>query len=343
MHPSAPPSPRRSTRRTRRHALRALAGLTTFATTAVLTPWTSGPAQAQNTRPLQVIVGYPPGGGTDALARVLGEAITKTTGRAVVVRNVPGAGGQIAASTLLREAADGSAVLAINHPDLLLAAARANAGFKAADFQVIAVDMQDPRILLVKAGSEFDTFASFVARAKAQPGKLAVSVTAGSAQELFAKWLLDKLALDVTVVGYKGGAEASNALLAGDVAASVGDDFARFNLRSMTRALFVGAQNKSPRWPEAPTLAAALAPLGVAPPTPDFLSRYGIYVVPAAFKAKDPAAYAKLQQTLLQARASAEFQDYVARSKLQDLSIGKRGEDFEATFAADGAEIAKIR
>jgi len=301
------------------------------------------PVFAQSTAPLQMIVGYPPGGGTDVLARVLGDAITKATGRAVLVRNVPGAGGQIAASTLLREGADGNTVLAINHPDLLLAVARGNAGFKAGDFQVIAVDVQDPRILLVKKDSDIDSFAAFVARAKAQPGKFAVSVTTGSAQELFAKLLFDKLGLDVISVGYKGGAEASNAVLAGDVAATVGDDFARYNLRPMTRALFVGARQASPRWPEAPTLNAALAPLGVAPPTPDFLSRYGIYVVPASFKAKDAAGYGRLQQAILQARASAEFQDYLAKAKLQDLSIGTRGEDFDAAFAADFAEIQKIK
>src|SRR5688572_2249676 len=193
------------------------------------------PVFAQSAATLQIIVGYPAGGGTDVLARVLGDAITKTSGRAVVVRNVSGAGGQIAASTLLREGADGNTVLAINHPDLLLAVARGNAGFKASDFQVIAVDVQDPRILLVKKESDIDSLATFVARAKAQPGKLAVSVTTGSAQELFAKWLFDKLGLDVTSVGYKGGAEASNAVLAGDVAATVGDDFARYNLRPMTR------------------------------------------------------------------------------------------------------------
>lgn len=300
-------------------------------------------ARAQDGRALQIIVGYPPGGGSDVLARVLGEPLAKVLGRPVVIKNLPGAGGQIAASALLREGMDGLSILAINHPDLSIAVARGTVGLKATDFQVAMVDVQDPRIFLVKADSTIDSFDRFVTRAKAQPGKMAVSVTAGSAQELFAKWLFDKLGLDVIVVGYKGGAESSNALLAGDVAGSIGDDFARYNLRSLTKALFIGAQTKSPRWPEAPTLTAALAPFGVKPPSPNFLSRYGVYVVPAAVKAKDPAAYAKLQQALLQARRSPEFQDYVAKNKLQDLSIGKPGEEFERAFAADMLEIARIK
>ena len=168
-------------------------------------------------------------------------------------------------------------------------------------------------------------------------------MTAGSAQELFAKWLFNALGLDVIVVGYKGGAESANALLTDVVAGSIGDDFARMNMRSLAKALFVGAQEKSPRWPEAPTLAAALAPFGITPPSANFLSRYGVYVVPAALKAKDSAAYLKLQQTLLQARASPEFQNYIAKSQLGDLSIGKPGEDFESAFAADMNEIRKIK
>ncbi len=77
-------------------------------------------------------------------------------------------------------------------------------------------------------------------------------------------------------------------MLAGDVVATIGDDSARLNIRSQAKALFVGAKNKSPRWSEAPTLAEALAPYGVKLPSKDFLARYGVYVVPAAFKTKHP-------------------------------------------------------
>lgn len=303
----------------------------------------AAPAPAQEARPLQIIVGYPPGGGSDVLARVLGEAITKTAGRPVVVRNVAGAGGQIAATALLREPPENMTLLAINHPDLLLAIARGTAGLRAADFQVIMVDVQDPRVMLVKAGGDIESFGGFVQRAKARPGTLSFSVTAGSAQELMARWLNAQLGTDVIVVGYRGGAEASNALLSGDVAAHIGDDFARTNLRDMTKALFVGARQPSPRWPEAPTLADALAPFGVALPSPDFLSRFGIYVVPARLKAGDPAGYARLQRMLLEARSSPEFRDYVRRSRFEDLSIGKPGEEFEAAFVADMQAIAEIR
>jgi tripartite-type tricarboxylate transporter receptor subunit TctC len=198
-------------------------------------------------------------------------------------------------------------------------------------------------VFLVKADSQIDSFATFVARAKAEPGRLAVSVTAASAQELFAKWLFNALGLDVTIVGYKGGAEAANALLSEVVVANVGDDVGRMNMRSMTKALFVGAQAKSPRWPEAPTLTTALAAFGVALPSADFLSRYGVYVVPAALKVKEPAAYARMQQALLHARTSPAFQDYIAKLQMGDLSIGKPGEDFERAFAAEMNEIRKMK
>ena len=293
--------------------------------------------------PIQIIVSYGAGGGTDTLARLLAEPLAKKLGQPVTVQNLPGAGGQVAASALLREPPNGMTILATNQPDLLMGVALNKAPYKAEDFRVIMADLFDPRIMLVKSESKFASFGDFVDAAKAEPGKLAVSVSQGAAQELFAKWLFGALGLDVRLVGYNGGSAAANAMIAGDTVATIGDDFARFNLREQTKALVVGGAAKSPRWPEAATLTEALKPYGVTPPSPDFLARYGVYVVPSAFKAENPAAYAKLQAAMIAARESASFKDYITSNKLDDLSIGKPGEDFDAAFAKsiEGAKMAR--
>lgn len=301
-----------------------------------------GIARAQSDKPLQVIVGYPPGGSTDTFARLLSQPLLGVLGRSVVVRNQPGAGGQIAASALLREGTDGSAVLAINQPDLNLAISRGNAGFKASDFRVIMADLHEPRVFLVKNDSGIPNFVKFVEQARAKPGKLSISVAGGTAQEVMAKWLTDKLKIDVLVIPYKGGAEAVNALLAGDVTANLGDDFVRSSLRPRTTALFIGSDKKSPRWPEAETLQSQLKALGVAMPSPEFLGRYGVYVVSAAFAQKNPKGYQELQQAILKARTGQVFTDYIKANNLADLSLGEPGEQYERVFAAEMQEIERM-
>jgi tripartite-type tricarboxylate transporter receptor subunit TctC len=315
---------------------------TTTIGAAVVATAMPGIACAQSDKPLQIIVGYPPGGSTDTFARLLSQPLQGVLGRSVVVRNQPGAGGQIAASALLREGTDASAVLAINQPDLNLAIARGNAGFKASDFRVIMADLHEPRVFLVKNDSGIPNFVKFVEQARAKPGKLSISVAGGTAQEVMAKWLNDKLKIDVLVVPYKGGAEAVNALLAGDVTANLGDDFVRSNLRSKTTALFIGSDKKSPRWTEAETLQSQLKTFGVAMPSPEFLSRYGVYVVPAAFAQKNPKGYQELQQAILKARSGQVFTDYIKTNNLADLSLGEPGEQYERVFAAEMQEIERM-
>lgn len=309
---------------------------------ALVTP---GPATAEEypSGPVQILVAFGAGGGTDTLARLLAPSLSKILGKPVTVQNLPGGGGQVAATAVMRDGTDGLAILATNEPDLFMSTVFSRPPYKAGDLQTIMVDVLDPRIMLVKKESDINTFKEFVERAKAQPGKLAVSVTQGGAQELFAKWLFNKLGLQVRIVGYEGGGPAANAMLAGDVVAAVGDDSARLNVRSQTKALFVGAKAKSPRWSEAPTLAEAVAPYGLKLPSDDFLARYGVYVVPAAFKTKNPAAYAKLQKALIEARDAPEFKSFFERNALNDLSIGKTGETLQASFNADFAEIPKLK
>src|SRR5262249_1695074 len=128
---------------TRRRILAGMAALPALAVGAARTALAEGGT-------FTIIVGYPPGGGRDVLARVLAAPPRRLPGRSVVVKNMPGASGQIAATTLLRDGSDAQSVLAINHPDLFMAVERSAGALKAEDFQVMAVDVQDPRVFLVK-------------------------------------------------------------------------------------------------------------------------------------------------------------------------------------------------
>ncbi|WP_316980318.1 Bug family tripartite tricarboxylate transporter substrate binding protein [Shumkonia mesophila] len=284
-------------------------------------------------RPVQVIVSYGAGGASDRQARLLAAPLEKALGVPVVVQNMPGAGGQVAAVSLLRAPADGYTVLATNEPDLSMTAALKSSPYKYEDLDIIMVDVFDPRILLVTKDSPIKTFADFVNMAKAEPGKLSISVAQGAAQELFAKWLVSSLGLKVRIVGFKGGGEAATAMLGGHVTATLGDDFARLNIRDLSRTLLLGSPKASPRWPEAELLADALKPYGVTPPTPRFLTRYGVYVVSAAFRKAHPDRYLKLQKAIATAMSSKDFKDQLAKQGFSDLALAEPGDGHKEAFA----------
>lgn len=327
--------------RMRRKLLAGLVGVSAV-TLSVAAITADARAQGYANGPVQIIVSYGAGGGTDRLARLLAEPLSAELGVPVTVQNMPGAGGQVAAAAMLREKPDGQIIWAGNQPDLYMGPVIEGAPYKVEDLQVIMVDLIDPRVMLVQADSDIETLADFVEKAKAEPGKLAVSVSQGSAQELFAKWLFGELGIDVRLVGYQGGSKSANALVAGEVVATIGDDFARTNLRDQTKALLVAAEQESPRWPEAQTLVAALEPFDIAPPRPDFLARFGVYAVPAQFKAQHAGAYAKLQAAMLKARESEVFSGYISENGLTDLSIGKPGEQYSDAFDSSISAAAKL-
>lgn len=320
----------------------AIGAVVVLAFAAVDGVWTAVAADAYPERPLQIIVGYGAGGGTDRQARLLAGSLEQVLGKPVTVQNLPGGGGQVAATALLREAADGYTILAANQPDLNMSVAINDAPYRLEDLQVILVDLFDPRILLVQKDSQIRTFDDFVTAARANPGTLTVSVSQGGAQEQFAKWLFSNLGVDVRLVGYRGGSRAANAMVGGQVDATMGDDSARLNIRSEAHALLIGAPQRSPRWPEATPLVEALEPYGITPPTPDFLGRYGVYVVPRAFKEEHPEHYARLQEAMIAARRTEAFRDVIARSGIEDLSIGKPGEDYADVFAKGIDAIAAM-
>jgi len=292
--------------------------------------------------PVQIIVSYSAGGGSDRQARLLQKPLENILGVPVVVQNMPGGGGQVAASAVLREPSDVPVLLATNEPDLTMGPLVNNAPYSRDDFVVLAVDVTDPRILLVPKDSPYQTFDEFVQAAKANPGTLTISAAQGGAQELFAKWLIKELGLDIRIVGYGGGSDAANAMLGGHVTAALGDDFSRLNIRDQSRALLIGSRGSSPRWPEAAIMENALEAYGVRAPTPDFLARFGVYAVQSAMKADHPEHYKTLQDAVVTAMNSVEFLDAVDKAGMNDLSERAPGDEFQASFDATAASVKAI-
>jgi len=290
------------------------------------------PASAWPERDITIVVAFGAGGGTDRQTRIMAQHLQSVLGVNVNVQNAPGGGGQVGALTVMREDPDGYTILSTNEPDQSMTIALQNAPYSADDWAILAVDIYDPRLIVVANDSPYQTWADFVEAARANPGELSVSAVAGGAQDLFGRWVMDMFDLDVNHVGYPSGGEAGSAVLGGHVTANIGDDFSRLNMRDDVRGLLLGSPNPSPRWPEATLVVDALAEEGLEPPTPDFLARYHVYVVPAAMQEQHPENFEKLKEAIISIRDIPEYQEFIASSGVEDLSIMEPGENYEDNF-----------
>ncbi|MCW2305832.1 Bug family tripartite tricarboxylate transporter substrate binding protein [Rhodobium gokarnense] len=318
------------------HGTRCLVSAALFALPLAAAPVlaSSGAEAADDfpSRPVNLVVSYGAGGGTDRQARMMAGFLEKKLGSSVVVQNMPGAGGQVAITAMLREEPDGYTIVATNEPDISMTVALRNAPYAREDVEVLAVDIVDPRLLLVQKDAPYETFDDFVKAAKENPGELSVAVNSGAVQEQFAKWLFKALDVDINFVGYKSGGETTAALLGGHVTSLVGDDFARFDVRDQTKALMIGSATGSPRWPEAKIMVDALKPYGVTPPTPDFLARHMVYMVPSALHEKYPARFQKLQDAITSLATDPEYQKLIKDQGAGDLTKMAPGSDYRDAF-----------
>ena len=113
-------------------------------------------AQDYPSGPVQILVAYGAGGGTDTLARLLAPSLSRILGKPVTVQNLPGGGGQVAATAVMRDGMEGLAILATNEPDLFMSTVFSRPPYKSGDLQSIMVDVVDPRIMLVKKDSDIE-------------------------------------------------------------------------------------------------------------------------------------------------------------------------------------------
>jgi tripartite-type tricarboxylate transporter receptor subunit TctC len=197
------------------------------AATAVALLALAWPAAAQDypSRPITLIVPYPPGGGVDAMARVLGDKLSAALGQQVVVDNRGGAGGNIGTRAVAKSAPDGYTLL-LGHTGTISInpSLYANAGYDPRrDFAPIGLMATMPVALLGHPSFAPRTIAEVIAYARDNPGKLNVGTSAiGTGGYLAAELFKATAGLDLTIVPYKGTAHVMNDLIGGHVPVAFG-------------------------------------------------------------------------------------------------------------------------
>jgi tripartite-type tricarboxylate transporter receptor subunit TctC len=217
-----------------------------------------GFAAAQTTKPIKLMVGFPPGGGTDAVARILAEKLKDELGTTVVVENKPGAGGQLAAQALKAAPADGTVLfLSHDHTISILPLVVKNPGYEPAkDFAPVAGFATFVNAYAVSGGTPAKTFSEYVAWVKTQGGKGAVGIPApASTPEFLVKVVGDKFKLDLVSAPYRGSAPMMADMLGNQIAAGVGSvpDFIENHKAGKVRIVAVLGAKRQAALPDVPT------------------------------------------------------------------------------------------
>ena len=219
----------------------------------------AGLAHAQPGAPIRVLVGFPAGAGTDAIARTLGEKLKDELGAPVVVENRAGAGGQIAAQALKAAPADGNTFfLTHDHSISILPAVTKNPGFNpATDFVPVAGIATFANVLAVSGGTPAKTYDEYLNWVKTQRGgKETIGVPApGSIPEFLVKLVSQKSKLDLQAAPYRGSAPMTADMLGNQISAGIASvpDFIENHKAGKVRIVAVIGAKRDPLIPDAPT------------------------------------------------------------------------------------------
>ena len=217
-------------------------------------------AQAWPTRPIRLVVPFPPGGLIDNMARLVGSRLSQELGQPVVIDNKPGAGGNVGAAEVARAPADGYTLLMASPALTISPAIYKNLPYQPSQLAPVALLGRVPNGLHVNPASGIGKVQDLVGRAKAKPGQLNYASNGnGTSLHLSAELFKRRSETFITHVPYRGAAAAITALLSGEV------DMMFDNLPSAIgqiqagklRALAVTTAQRSIALPDVPTLAEA--------------------------------------------------------------------------------------
>jgi tripartite-type tricarboxylate transporter receptor subunit TctC len=293
-------------------------------------PRGSACAQDFPDRPITLIVPYPPGGGVDAMGRIVAQHLSAALGQQVIVENRGGAAGVIGMRVAARAAPDGYTLVMCTTGMTL----PAKAGYDLArDFTPVALIASTPIVLMTHPSFPAATLADVVALAKRGPGKVNAGTPPPPTLNYFAAEMFKALTgAEITIVTYKGTGPLTNDLLGGHVAVAFNTiPPALGNIRAGNlRALAVAAPTRETVLPDVPTAAESGLPEFEA------VLYYGI-MAPAG---TPPATISSLNRKLREIMTSNEVRDRVIGDGAAPL-VGTP-EDYAANFTREEAKWAAL-
>ena len=287
-------------------------------------------------KPIKLVVPFAPGGASDLTGRTLAQKMGDLMGQPVVVENKPGANGAIGTELVSKAAPDGYTILLTDRGSLTVnPALYAKLPYDPVkDFSYIGIATDGPYVLVVNPKLNVNSLAEFVALAKAKPATLYYSSFGiGSMAQLNLEALNQKMGIDLTHVPYKGASPAAQAVVAGEVSATIAAVPAvqGFIKDGRLRALAVGSDKRFAVLPDVPTMAEAGAASDILLPT---------YFALLAPPKTPPAIIAKLNEAMKAALADPAVAERLATAGL--VSVGSTPEAMAASIRQDLPRFAAL-
>ncbi len=222
-------------------------------------------AQGYPAKPVRMLVGFPPGGAADFVARALGEPLARELGQPLVIENRPGAGSSIAAELTARAAPDGYTILIASPSSIMVnPLLMPKLGYNAkTDLAPITQVSASPMVIAAHPGTGITSLRELIDAAKKAPGKLNfASAGNGSAPHLAGVLFLRVAGVDIVHVPFKGGGPAVASVLAGDTQVTFATPPSVLPQieAGRLRGLAVTSRNGSPLFPNLPGTEAAGLP-----------------------------------------------------------------------------------
>jgi len=283
------------------------------------------------TKPVTIIVGYAPGGGTDLVARNIAEGLSRKWGQRVLVENRPGATGAIGIRALKNAAPDGYTLAVWTDSDVGNAAIQDDLGYDMVkDFDQISQLSAGATVLVVNNNLPIKNFSDYIQYTKANPGKLNVAVVSGGGMHLDTLRINAAAKVDTAIIGYPGTGPGLTDVVGGHVDAlllPIGPAVPHLKSGAV-RAIAVGSTTRWPGLPDVPSLAETIPGLD----STFFHGLVGPKGLSPELKAR---IHADVQEVLRDAQLGKKFET------LGFVPTGSSPDDFKA-FLAKRLDVSRV-